>query len=51
MVWRMDMELQRPLMASEGNLDSVNGLAVFGLLQAMAKASGEKILEEEREGL
>lgn len=33
MYWKMSMELDRPLVRSEGNLDPVDGLVVFKLLQ------------------
>ncbi|KAL4911337.1 hypothetical protein BDW74DRAFT_172799 [Aspergillus multicolor] len=34
MVWKMSMDLSRPLVGSEGNLDPVDGFVVFRLLQA-----------------
>ncbi|RDW93494.1 uncharacterized protein DSM5745_00816 [Aspergillus mulundensis] len=34
MVWKMSMNLSRPLVASEGNLDPVDGFVMFRLLQA-----------------
>jgi hypothetical protein len=33
MYWKMTMDLQKPLVHSEGNLDPVDGLVVFSLLQ------------------
>jgi hypothetical protein len=32
-VWKMDVHLQRPLVASEGNLDALDALSVYLLLQ------------------
>ncbi|PTU20488.1 hypothetical protein P175DRAFT_0531825 [Aspergillus ochraceoroseus IBT 24754] len=39
MVWKMDVNLSRPLVASEGNLDPIDGFVVFRLLQATAAAT------------
>ncbi|KAK2767518.1 hypothetical protein FQN54_003675 [Arachnomyces sp. PD_36] len=50
MVWKVAMDLSRPLVASEGNLDPIDGYVVFRLLQSYAmKKGGEKVpvLEEE----
>ena len=44
MVWKMAMDLSAPLVASEGNLDPIDGYVVFRLLQA---AEGEPVLSEE----
>lgn len=46
MYWKMSMDLQRPLVRSEGNLDPVDGLATCKLLQ---QTDGEesRVLEEE----
>ena len=52
MVWKVSMDLSRPLVASEGNLDPIDGYVIFRLLQAYAvKKGGEKepVLEEEIE--
>ncbi|EEH39610.1 hypothetical protein PAAG_01799 [Paracoccidioides lutzii Pb01] len=48
MVWKVSMDLSRPLVASEGNLDPIDGYVVFRLLQASALKYGDgAILEEE----
>lgn len=48
MVWKMTMDLSRPLVASEGNLDPIDGYVVFRLLQAAAKQSDDgAVLEDE----
>ena len=44
LVWKMAMDLSAPLVASEGNLDPIDGYVVFRLLQA---AEGEPVLSEE----
>ncbi|KAL6233401.1 hypothetical protein BDW75DRAFT_191011 [Aspergillus navahoensis] len=56
MVWKMSMDLSRPLVASEGNLDPIDGFVVFRLLQAAAchfekggKGDGGTVLEDEIE--
>ncbi|KAL4984231.1 hypothetical protein BDW68DRAFT_190653 [Aspergillus falconensis] len=56
MVWKMSMDLSRPLVASEGNLDPVDGFVVFRLLQAAEchfeggeKGEGGTVLEDEIE--
>lgn len=38
MVWKMKMDLSAPLVASEGNLDPIDGYVIFRLLQATAVA-------------
>lgn len=50
MVWKVAMDLSRPLVASEGNLDPIDGYVVFRLLQAYAMKNGGEmgpVLEEE----
>ncbi|EAW08154.1 uncharacterized protein ACLA_028790 [Aspergillus clavatus NRRL 1] len=48
MVWKMAMDLSAPLVASEGNLDPVDGYVVFRLLQGAAMQSGDgAVLAEE----
>ncbi|THC96999.1 hypothetical protein EYZ11_003503 [Aspergillus tanneri] len=50
MVWKMAMDLSKPLVASEGNLDPVDGYVVCRLLQAAAMQSGEgAVLKDEME--
>lgn len=44
MVWKMAMDLSAPLVASEGNLDPVDGYVVFRLLQAAAQQAGEGVV-------
>lgn len=45
MVWKIAMDMSRPLVASEGNLDPIDGFVVFRLLQA--SANHHSALEEE----
>lgn len=49
MIWKMSMDLSRPLVNSEGNLDPIDGYVTFRLLQSTASAAGDgdDILEEE----
>ncbi|KAJ5084546.1 hypothetical protein NUU61_009125 [Penicillium alfredii] len=48
MIWKMAMDLSAPLVASEGNLDPIDGYVVFRLLQAAAVEAGEgEVLAEE----
>lgn len=48
MIWKMSVDLSRPLVSSEGNLDPIDGFVIFRLLQATATAAGESdTLEEE----
>jgi hypothetical protein len=48
MVWKVAMNLSRPLVASEGNLDPIDGYVVFRLLQASASKYGEgPVLDDE----
>lgn len=48
MVWKMAMDLSVPLVASEGNLDPIDGYVVFRLLQGAAKQAGRgAVLAEE----
>lgn len=50
MVWKVKMDLSSPLVASEGNLDPIDGYVVFRLLQATAARFNEKnrgVLREE----
>ncbi|EAS32857.3 uncharacterized protein CIMG_03881 [Coccidioides immitis RS] len=48
MVWKVAMDLSRPLVASEGNLDPIDGFVVFRILQSSAEKYGDgKVLEEE----
>ncbi|KAI2824793.1 hypothetical protein CBS115989_214 [Aspergillus niger] len=51
MVWKMDTELQRVLVGSEGNLDHVDGFVVFRVVRAYEIANGgdKGVLEEEIE--
>ncbi|KAL1961306.1 hypothetical protein VTO42DRAFT_34 [Malbranchea cinnamomea] len=41
MVWKVSMDLSRPLVASEGNLDPIDGYVVFSLLQASSIKYGD----------
>ncbi|PGH17365.1 hypothetical protein AJ79_01249 [Helicocarpus griseus UAMH5409] len=50
MVWKVAMDLSRPLVASEGNLDPIDGYVVFRLLQASASKYGDGIVLEEEIG-
>ena len=45
MVWKITMDMSQPLVASEGNLDPIDGHVVFRLLQA--RASNKQMLQEE----
>lgn len=48
MIWKMNTELSKPMVKSEGNLDPIDGYVVFRLLQASAMAAGDgEILKEE----
>lgn len=48
MVWKMAMDLSTPLVASEGNLDPIDGYVIFRLLQASAMQSNDgPVLAEE----
>lgn len=48
MVWKVTMDLARPLVKSEGNLDPIDGFMVFRLLQSSARKYGDgEVLEEE----
>ncbi|KAE8383606.1 hypothetical protein BDV26DRAFT_251294 [Aspergillus bertholletiae] len=48
MVWKMSMDLSTALVASEGNLDPVDGYVTFRLLQAAAMQMGEgEVLADE----
>ncbi|KAI1761479.1 hypothetical protein GGR53DRAFT_522364 [Hypoxylon sp. FL1150] len=42
MVWKISMDMRRPLVNSKGNLDDVDGYVVFQLLQDTAELFGEK---------
>jgi hypothetical protein len=44
MFWKMSMDLQTPLVRSEGNLDPIDGYVIFNLLQKMA---GNAVLDQE----
>ncbi|KAK3062243.1 hypothetical protein LTS18_004536 [Coniosporium uncinatum] len=44
MYWKLSMDLSRPLVRSEGNLDPVDGYVVYSLLQETA---GDESLKEE----
>lgn len=46
MYWKMSIDLQQPLVRNEGNLDPVDGLVVFRLLQK-TDGEGSEILKEE----
>jgi hypothetical protein len=48
MVWKVAMDLSRPLVASEGNLDPIDGYVVFTLLRASSIHYRDgPVLEEE----
>ncbi|OJD31658.1 uncharacterized protein BKCO1_45000100 [Diplodia corticola] len=47
MYWKVSVDLKRPLVLSEGNLDPVDGLVVCKLL-AEFEGGGEEVLAEER---
>lgn len=42
--WKMSVDLQSPLVASEGNLDPIDGYVILNLLQ---KTHGEPVLQQE----
>ncbi|EJD42157.1 hypothetical protein AURDEDRAFT_186147 [Auricularia subglabra TFB-10046 SS5] len=46
MVWKMSVDLSRPLVPSEGNLDPIDGFVVFTLLQR-ANGDGSPVLSDE----
>jgi hypothetical protein len=46
MHWKVSMDLREPLVRSEGNLDPVDGLAVFRLLQDSAGPDSAVLAEE-----
>jgi len=46
MVWKMSVDLSRPLVRSEGNLDPVDGFVVFRLLQQTDGERSEALKEE-----
>lgn len=45
MVWKIAMDMSEPIVASEGNLDPIDGHVVFRLLQA--RASDDNVLQEQ----
>ncbi|EFQ98002.1 hypothetical protein MGYG_01038 [Nannizzia gypsea CBS 118893] len=48
MVWKVAMDLSRPLVSSEGNLDPLDGFVTFSLVQASAKKFGDgEVFREE----
>lgn len=48
MVWKMSMDLSGPLVASEGNLDPIDGYVIYRLLQATAEQNNEgEVLQDE----
>lgn len=48
MFWKMSMDLSRPLVMSEGNLDPIDGYVTYKLLQETAAEGGElKMLDHE----
>jgi hypothetical protein len=55
MYWKMSMDLRKPLVRSEGNLDPVDGLVVFRMLQETdrelwgGEAEGREVLRAEIE--
>ena len=51
MVWKLDTDLRRVLVGSEGNLDPVDGFVVFRVIRAYELACGgdKGVLEEEIE--
>ncbi|PSN60851.1 hypothetical protein BS50DRAFT_448707, partial [Corynespora cassiicola Philippines] len=46
MYWKMTMDLEKPLVRSEGNLDPVDGLVVYRLLQQTDGGDSEVLAEE-----
>jgi hypothetical protein len=46
MVWKVSVDLSRPLVHSEGNLDPVDGLTIFRLLRATDGAQSEVLKAE-----
>jgi len=51
MVWKISMDMSRPLVTSQGNLDATTGYVVFRLLQATAKEGpilGDEIADYKR---
>ena len=44
MFWKMSIDLQRPLVTSEGNLDPIDGYVILNLLQ---ETKGETVLAQE----
>ncbi|KAM6501905.1 hypothetical protein JOM56_001882 [Amanita muscaria] len=48
MVWKVSMDLSKPLVLTEGNLDPIDGYVTFRLLQATAMQHGDgRVLEDE----
>ncbi|KAK2877055.1 hypothetical protein FQN49_001462 [Arthroderma sp. PD_2] len=48
MHWKLAMDLSRPLVASQGNLDPIDGYVTFSLVQASAREFGDgEVFEEE----
>lgn len=48
MVWKVATDLSRPLVASEGNLDPIDGYVIFSLLRATSIKNGDgPVLDEE----
>ncbi|OJJ47619.1 hypothetical protein ASPZODRAFT_131161 [Penicilliopsis zonata CBS 506.65] len=50
LVWKMDVDLSNPLVASEGNLDPIDGYVVFRLLQDAAEGTAKSGEESETQG-
>ncbi|KAF2277432.1 uncharacterized protein EI97DRAFT_350675, partial [Westerdykella ornata] len=46
MYWKMSMDLREPLVMSEGNLDPIDGLAIFTLLQRTDGKDSEVLKDE-----
>lgn len=44
MIWKMAMDLSKPLVSSEGNLDPIDGFVVFRILQAAAMEAGDGVV-------
>jgi len=49
MCWKMSVDLSRPMVRSEGNLDPIDGYVVYSLLQRTNKADPSVLAQEVRE--
>ncbi|TFY60967.1 hypothetical protein EVJ58_g4817 [Rhodofomes roseus] len=49
MYWKMSVDMSRPMVRSEGNLDPIDGYVVYSLLQRTNKANPSVLAQEVRE--